>query len=139
MIFEMTLPWPPSVNHYKKVGRIVKTKNGKLYQLRKDTDETKKFYFDVYMTYKNLNPSEWAKFANSETISFQLGVYLYPPSSLRYDLDNRLKVLLDSLVRAKVMKDDSQITRLYVEKCNIIENGKVIVRIQETFNAYQRS
>jgi len=127
----MTLPWPPSVNHYKKVGRIVKTKSGKLYQQRKDTDHTKKFYFDVYILYKNTKPAEWLKFADSEAISFDLRVYLYPPNASRYDIDNQLKVLLDSLTRAKVIKDDSQITRLYVEKCNIIEHGKVVVRIQE--------
>ena len=137
MILEMNLPWPPSVNHYKKVGRIVKTKNGKLYQQRKNTDETKKFYFDVYILYKHLNASEWLKFADSETISFDVRVYLYPPNTCRYDIDNQLKVLLDSLTRAKVIKDDSQITRLYVEKCNIMEHGKVLVRIQEIVNAHQ--
>ncbi len=130
MIYELSLPWPPSVNHYKKVGRIVKTKSGKLYQQRKNTCHTDKFYFDTYILHKQSMPSEWLKFANSETISFDLRVYLYPPNSSRYDIDNNLKVLFDGLVRAKVIKDDSQITRLYVEKCNIIEHGKVIVRIQ---------
>lgn len=130
MIYELTLPWPPSVNHYKKVGRIVKTKTGKLYQQRKNTCHTDKFYFDTYILHKQSMPQEWLKFANSDTISFDLGVYLYPPNSSRYDIDNNLKVLLDGLVRAKVIKDDSQICRLYVEKCNIIEHGKVIVRIQ---------
>lgn len=127
----LTLPWPPSLNHYKKVGAIVKTKNGKLYQQRINTIDTKKFYFDVYMIYKALNASEWVKFACSETISFSLMVSLHPPNASRYDIDNQLKVLLDSLTRAKVIKDDSLITRLYVEKCNIIHHGKVIVRLQE--------
>jgi crossover junction endodeoxyribonuclease RusA len=131
MMIELDLPWPPSVNHYKKVGRIVKTKSGKLYQQRVNTNDTKKYYFDVYMLYKAVKHAEWLKFADSETISFDLRVYLYPPNESRYDIDNRLKVLFDSLTRAKVIKDDSQITRLYVEKCNIIEHGKVVVRIQE--------
>lgn len=130
MILELTLPWPPSLNHYKKVGRIVKTKNGKLYQQRRNTVHTDKFYFDVYMLYKKLKSTEWPKFASDGTINFSIGVYLYPPSSCRYDVDNRLKVLLDGLVRAKVIKDDSQIHRLYVEKCNIIEHGQVIVKLE---------
>lgn len=131
MEYALELPWPPSVNHYKKVGRIVKTKTGKLYQQRKNTCHTEKFYFDTYILHKQSMPSEWLKFASSETIAFEVRVYLHPPNSSRYDIDNNLKVLFDGLVRAKVIKDDSQITRLYVEKCNIIEHGKVIVRIQE--------
>jgi Holliday junction resolvase RusA-like endonuclease len=130
MIYELKLPWPPSVNHYKKVGRIVKTKSGKLYQQRKNTCHTDKFYFDTYILHKQSMPIEWVKFADSATISFDLRVYLYPPNSSRYDIDNNLKVLFDGLVRAKVIKDDSQITRLYVEKCHIIEHGQVVVRIQ---------
>lgn len=129
MIYELKLPWPPSLNHYKKVGRIVKTKTGKLYQQRKNTVYTDKFYFDTYILNKQSMPPEWLKFSRSETISFEVWVYLSPPSSLRYDLDNRLKVLFDALVRSHVIKDDSQICRLYVEKCNIIKNGQVIVKI----------
>lgn len=130
MQYELNLPWPPSLNHYKKVGKIVKTKSGKLYQQRKNTCHTEKFYFDTYILHKQSMPPEWAKFADSATISFEVSVYLYPPDSNRYDLDNRLKVLLDGLVRAKVIKDDSQIVRLYVEKCNIIQHGQVKVIIQ---------
>ena len=128
---ELILPWPPSVNHYKKVGRIVKTKTGKLYQQRKNTDETKTFYFLTYQQAKLQMPSEWLKFAISETISFEIDVDLHPPNKRLYDLDNRLKVLLDGLVHAHVIKDDSQITRLLVQKMDIIEHGKVIVRIRE--------
>ena len=135
MFLEMQLPWAPSVNHYKKIGRIVKTKSGKLYQQRKDTDETKKFYFDVYVLYKVMNGREGFKIAFSETMSLHLYVYLYPPNSCRYDIDNRLKVLLDALTRAKVIYDDSQIVRLYVEKCPMIEHGKIAIRLEEISNA----
>jgi Holliday junction resolvase RusA-like endonuclease len=127
----LRLPWPPSVNHYKKVGRFVRTKTGKLYQQRVDTNETKTFYYQVYMLTRQSMPVEWPKFADSDTIRYYLGVYLYPPNSSRYDIDNRLKVLLDGLVRANIIKDDSQIDRLYVEKCDIVGAGEVIVRIQE--------
>lgn len=130
MQYKLELPWPPSLNHYKKVGRIVKTKTGKLYQQRKNTIHTEKFYFDTYILSKNGMPSEWLKFASRDDISYDVHVSLHPPSEKRYDLDNRLKVLFDGLVRAKVIKDDSQIIRLHVEKCSIIEHGKVIVTIQ---------
>lgn len=129
MQYEIDLPWPPSVNHYKKVGRIVKTKTGKFYQQRKNTVHTEKFYFDTYILHKHTMPSEWLKFASCDTISFEVHVSLYPPNTSRYDIDNQLKVLFDGLVRAKVIKDDSQITRLFVQKMDNIENGKVIVKI----------
>lgn len=125
------MPWPPSVNHYKKVGGIVKTKAGKFYQRRVNTNETNQYYFDVYVLAKKQMPIEGVKFDDSETISLEVWVYLYPPDKKRYDLDNRLKVLFDALVRARVIKDDSQICRLFVEKCGIIKTGKVIVKIQE--------
>jgi len=129
MIYELKLPWPPSVNSYKKVGRIVKTKSGKLYQQRRNTVYTEKFYFDTYILSKQSMPPEWPKFDDSATFSVQ--VYAYPPDNKKRDLDNILKVLIDGLVRAHVIKDDSQISRLYVEKCEIIDGGQVIVRIQE--------
>lgn len=125
----LELPYPPSVNSYKKVGRIVKTKTGKLYQQRKNTCHTEKFYFDVYILSKKIKPSEWGKFDDSST--FSLSIYVYPPDNKKRDLDNILKVLLDSLVRAHIIPDDSQVCVLYVEKRSIIEHGKVIVRIQE--------
>lgn len=132
MILEMTLPWPPSINHYKTIGRTIKTNNGKMYQQRINSEKTKKFYYDVYMLYKQMMPLEVTKFASSATIYLDLRIYLYPPNSLRYDLDNRLKVLLDALVRAHVIFDDSNITRLYVEKCDMIKHGQAIVKIQES-------
>lgn len=128
-VIELDLPYPPSVNHYKKVGRIIKTKTGKLYQQRKNTCHTEKFYFDVYILSKQIIPSEWGKF--DDTAAFSVNIYVHHPDSRKRDLDNILKVLLDSLVRAHVIPDDSNIHRLYIEKRNIIEHGKVIVRIQE--------
>lgn len=128
---QLTLPWPPSVNHYKKAGRIIRTKSGRLYQQRVNTDKTKTFYFLVYQESRIQMPFEWAKFALSETISFEMEIDLHPPNKRLYDLDNRLKVLLDGLMHGHVIKDDSQITRLVVQKMDIIEHGKVIVRIRE--------
>lgn len=130
MKIQLTVPWPPSLNHYKKVGAIVRTKKGKIFQKRVDTNSTKQFYWDVYQECKKRIPAEWDDFRRSETISFKVYVYLYPPDNRRRDVDNSLKVLLDSLVRAQVIYDDSQITRLCVQKMNIIESGQVIVRIQ---------
>lgn len=127
----LELPWPPSVNHYKKVGAIVKTKTGKLYQQRLNTDETKTFYFQVYMKAKPIPCVEGTKFRLRDDIDIELVVRLHPPHNKRYDIDNRLKVLLDSLVHANIISDDSQITRLFVEKLDMIPEGKAIITLRE--------
>jgi Holliday junction resolvase RusA-like endonuclease len=132
MIYELTLPLPPSLNQYKKVGRIVKTKSGKLYQQRKNTCHTEKFYFDTYVLHKRSMPAEWLKYARSETIAYELILDMHPHIKIahkRWDLDNHLKVTLDALVRAKVIYDDSQVIKLVVQKMEKCENGKIIVKI----------
>ena len=107
---ELTLPFPPSVNSYKKVGKIVQTKNKKLFQTRVDTNETKMFYYQVWLKCKALLPSPFV--ANDR---LKLQIELTPPS-MRFDIDNPLKVLLDSLTRAKLIPDDRNIDHLMVIK-----------------------
>lgn len=126
---KLTLPWPPSVNHYKKVGRLVTTTSGKLYQQRVNTNETQAFYYETYIRTKQQLAREGFKFVIGETIPLGVDVWLHPPNEKRYDIDNRLKVLLDGLVRAKIIIDDSLINRLLVQKMGMIPNGQVIVNI----------
>lgn len=131
---KLELPFPPSVNNYKTVGRIIKTSGGKLYQQRNNSIETKMFYWEVYSIAKKIRPAEGFKFARSAEIALWVTVVMHPSiqtAQRRWDLDNRLKVLLDSLTRAKVICDDSQIHRLHVEKGNVVEEGKVIIKIAE--------
>lgn len=129
-MIELILPFPPSVNNYKKVGRMVLTKNNKLYQQRVNTNETKMFYYKVWMRIKPKLPREGTIFGDSATIACEID--LHPPhSNKRWDADNRLKVLLDSLTNAKVWDDDSQVTRLVVQKMAMIPQGQTVVRIYE--------
>jgi crossover junction endodeoxyribonuclease RusA len=137
MEITLILPYPPSVNNYKKVGRIVRTKSGKTYQQRVNTHQTSGYYYDVYMLSKSQMTTEWGKSAHSATISYDVRVTLHPPDKKRRDIDNVLKVLLDSLVHAKIIFDDSQITRLFVEKLYTLNQGKVFVTISEIENAHQ--
>lgn len=129
---KLELPWPPSINHYKSIGATVKTKSGKIYQKRYNSKRTTAYFYEVYMLSKKIHLEEGTKFFQDATISLGATVYLYPPSSRRYDIDNRLKVLLDSLVHARIIADDSQISRLYVEKMGILDaNGRVLVDLYE--------
>lgn len=53
------------------------------------------------------------------------------PDHRRYDIDNRLKALLDALVDAHVMKDDSMVDKIILERGPVVPGGMVRVWIQE--------
>lgn len=128
-MLELELPYPPTVNNYKKIGRTIKTKSGKYYQQRINSYETKIFYYEVWVIVNNLNAIKQIPVPLDKEIS--ITVYLHPPDKRKRDIDNPIKVLLDSLVRAGLIKDDSQISRLLIERRDIIEKGKVKIRITE--------
>lgn len=126
---ELILPYPPSVNHYKNTGRLIKTKKGRMYQPRVNSPETKKYYWDVFI---KVHSQKIKSFAEAK-ISVEIDVY--PPDKRKRDLDGILKVLLDSMQKAGLYDDDCQIARLLVERREIIEQGQVVVTIKEFQNA----
>lgn len=128
-MLELTIPYPPSINHYKMVGRMTTTKNGKLYQPRVNTPETQRFYYEVWLKIR------LAKAAKRivEPIETLLTVTLlvYHPDKRKRDIDNLIKPTIDSLVRGGLIVDDSQICRLLIERCGIISQGQVIVKVED--------
>lgn len=128
-MIELELPYPPSLNHFKKVGRIIRTKRGKTYQQRIDTPETKAFYLRVWQTVVAMRSHKAVRFDDRAILEVTL--WLHPPDKRKRDVDNPCKVILDSLQKAGVYSDDFQIARLIVERKDIISKGKVIVRIEE--------
>lgn len=136
-MIEIELPYPPSINHYKKIGRLVRTKTGKMYQVRANTNDTKIFYFDVLAKISHLKCHKGLKSFQGSTISVE--VLLHPPDARKRDIDNPIKPILDSLQRAGLFDDDYQIACLLVRRMIIIPKGKVIVRITEIEDAHQRS
>ena len=129
-MIEIELPYPPTVNHYKRAGRVVTMASGKKYQLRVNTDATKQFYYEAWLRIRSLIANVAVKSFDSATIlSVELDVY--PPDKRRRDIDNLAKVTLDALVKGGLMVDDYQIARLLITRMDIIKQGKVIVRIQE--------
>ena|ERR1017187_5018667 len=129
-MIELTLPFPPSVNHYKKPGRLIKTKNGKIYQTRINTSETNVFYHAVWVLICQLKSSKGIKPFDSATI-LSLELDVYPPDRKRRDIDNLAKVAIDSLQIGGLIPDDYQIARLLIQRMNMIPKGQVIVRVSE--------
>lgn len=127
-MIELELPFSPSVNHYKRTGRITTTKSGKRFQPRIDTPATKRFYFEVWMKIRLAMANEGLKSFQGATISVE--VHAYPPDNRKRDIDNLIKPLLDAMQKGGLYDDDNQIARLLVQRCDIFEGGKIIVRIE---------
>lgn len=109
-----TLPFPPSVNHIYGIS-----KHGK-------------YLLDSVRNYrKHVAEEMWNRNIcfGKDHISFQMLLW-FPDSLKTRDIDNFCKVILDSLTKCGVWKDDSQIKHLEVwdcEKC--VPHGKVDIRI----------
>lgn len=61
----------------------------------------------------------------------EVGVELYPPNKRAFDIDNRIKALLDALQAAGAFIDDGLVDRLVVERKQIVKGGKCRVFISE--------
>lgn len=97
-MFQLELPWPPSINHYWRhaKGRHFISLEGRLYR------ET---VFWKASHYRNqFKPKD----------KLQIHINAYPPDRRKRDLDNLLKSLLDSLQHAQIYNDDFQIDSLTI-------------------------
>ncbi len=56
---------------------------------------------------------------------------VYPPDKRARDLDNLLKITLDSLESAKFFENDSQIDKIIMERKEREKGGKITVTIKE--------
>ena len=119
-IFEVTLPWPPTVNTYwrhKVTGRLATvyvSAVGKIY--RKVANELVMEAAMVQRYLKQAGP-------------LRVEIEAFPPDRRKRDLDNVLKSLLDSLTHAGVWEDDSQIQDLRIYRSTIA--GMVKVRVYD--------
>ncbi|MBK9187353.1 MAG: RusA family crossover junction endodeoxyribonuclease [Phycisphaerales bacterium] len=109
----LTLPWPPSVNHYyRRVGNVTLiSKEGRRFR--------KRVAGEVLL-------------AGSPRVEGRLAVWIVasPPDLRRRDLDNVQKALLDALQHAGVYGDDSQIDRITVERGLQTSGGMVLVQVE---------
>ncbi len=111
---KLTLPMPPSINHYwRRHGHIVHV-----------SAEGKKFAKDVAALIGIGGP----KLAGR----INLSVTLHYGSRRTIDLDNRLKPLCDALTKAGVWEDDSQIDDLRIVRGPVDKaNPRIEIEITE--------
>lgn len=116
-MFEITLPYPPSVNHYwRHVGpRTLISRQGLAFRQEVEV-----------RVWRSRGFQRWQPLVGPLDVE----VLLYPPDQRRRDIDNALKSLLDALGHARVYEDDSQVTRLTVERRDKVAGGQCAVRIR---------
>lgn len=115
---KITLPYPPSVNHYW--GQV----GSKKFLGKKGKEFREAVIIAVY------NARQGA--LNGR---LHMEVYLYPPDNRKRDVDNILKPLLDALEHASVYENDSQIDKLCVTRMEVAKDGYCEVTISEITQA----
>lgn len=111
----INLPFPPSINHYWKHRVIGKRAS-------------------VYLSSEALAYRESVKNAlhDTKTLNTRLSVSirLHAPNKRKYDIDNRVKALLDALTHAGLWEDDELIDQLTIERGDIVKCGMCVVEVR---------
>lgn len=114
--FELTLPWPPSVNmiwrHVVVRGRSVTLLSAK------GREYFGKAEAGVFM--QRLGRAIVGRVA--------VEITLHPPDRRAIDIDNRVKATIDACTKGGLWLDDNQIDVLIVARGEIVRGGKAIVR-----------
>lgn len=110
----LTLPWPPSVNHYwRRAGHHIHVSaEGKAYR-------------------KTVAIECIRQRCRTHDGALRVSIVAYPPDRRRRDLDNLLKSLLDCLQHGGAYEDDSQISGLAIDRGKVKRGGCVEVKIEE--------
>jgi len=126
MSIEITLPYPPTVNHYwlKWAAKVMAGGRAKHVVKVKVSEKGIKFRNDVILLFKI------KKFKKLEG-RLNVRVLVNPPDRKKRDLDNLTKALFDALANAGAYNDDSQIDEFTVKRLEIVKGGKVKVIIKE--------
>lgn len=112
----LTLPYPPSVNHYTKRNR-----NGSV----RLSDKARAYKVVVRQQTADKRPhtpSE-ARLAGEFVI--------HPPNRRKFDLDNKMKLILDSLEDAGFYANDEQFDEIVIKRGDPMADGKVVATICE--------
>jgi len=116
MTSKLTLPFPPSINHYWKHRAIGRRAS-------------------VYLSSEALAYREAVKNSIVATKPLEtrlsVSVQLHAPNKRKYDIDNRVKSLLDALTHSGAWLDDELIDHIQITRGNIIKGGLCVVEINE--------
>ena len=93
-----TIPFPPTLNH--NIGR----RGGRYYK----SGEYKSFLSQVGWLWLKAIPKDWSK-----DLRYSVAIELVCNTRRRYDVDNRVKPILDALTRAGAWNDDAQVDEIY--------------------------
>ncbi len=110
----LELPWPVSLNAYWRIcqGRLIVSSQARAYRQKV-----------CYMAYK-LRRAYWDK-------RVSMHIEAYPPDKRCRDIDNLLKITLDSLQEAKIYENDNQVERILLERKSIEKPGKIVISFSE--------
>ncbi|CAM3032208.1 RusA family crossover junction endodeoxyribonuclease [Dichelobacter nodosus] len=119
--FKALLPMPPSVNHYYR-------RRGSHVYL---SDEARVFRRDVILKTIGKIPNKNKRWFGKEQ-RLAMTVTLYPTNRRSFDIDNRLKALLDVLQEIGVYHNDNQIDDLRVVRGAVVkrELGFCVVEVK---------
>ena len=112
----LTLPWPPSINHYwRRVGpRTLISREGRTFRRN---------VCALLGGGGPRRPPAGGRIA--------LAMDAFPPDRRRRDLDNIQKPVLDALEQAGIYEDDSQIDVLLTCRGGVVPGGNLDIRIDE--------
>lgn len=110
----ITLPYPPSVNHYWRHfrGHTVISREGRTFR-------------------QNVCALLAGNGPRKPPAGGRIALYMdaFPPDRRRRDLDNLQKATLDALQHAGEYEDDSQIDLLVARRRSVEAGGKVVIRM----------
>lgn len=118
-MIEISLPWPPSVNHYWRTPRT-----GSLAGRTMISEQGRRYREEVWRQVI----AQRVKAALTTRLRVEIAAH--PPDRRRRDLDNLQKALLDGLTHAGVWADDAQIDDLRIFRADPIM-GMVKVKVWE--------
>jgi crossover junction endodeoxyribonuclease RusA len=122
-----SVPWPPTVNTYwDTITLPIKGKPGKRRASVILSARAKDYRLLVAAAVRNQRVA-----CGVLSGKLQLHFDAFPPDRRERDLDNLFKGMLDSLVHAGVMRNDSEIDDLRIVRRHVIPGGTMQVYIAE--------